>query len=754
MENLKKSNPERVTGYEKDNNLPNIHFVRRFASRHSLTLRKSLEISKGRAVCSVSDLEHWQEETFKYLVENPKFLDCFSDPRRVWNQDESSIECGISGQKVLAPIGAKIIYTVAGSTREHVTTSFTVSAAGDVVPPRTIHKGVRNVAATHLQNLPNDTQSGQWTFSVSEKGFINRELFLQVLIDLDNYLNKHNIKRPIILFYDGASPHISIAAAEFCSTHGIQPWLFKPNFTHLLQPLDLSFFASLKKELKKLAWTWQTKPSNTGQVLNKYSVIGVLHSAVENCLSRINLIPSGFKRAGLFPWDRSAPDKSKLNPSKAYSVPLDSQSKLSSSNSSRLLTSEMSSSSSHPLSDISPSSGENSPPLDSSPAVMSTVSVSPQAEVSSVQDSDSAGLSLPSFSHPIDMSSLLCSPTSGSFYVSVSASLLVSSPPLLSTFSSTELLSVTSSHSSEMSPSSSSSPPALITTLSTVEHAGISVSSGSKAVESTEQGQTIIQENENIFGDISNFDPPLSSTLIPELQSTKTFICTGCNRRILLRFQDLHSASCQEREKISVKDVTVKKFIPTTLPVFTIEERKSHLLKFEVLLLTPGQTEEFTKMFLNKLNCDEPLFLSWLSLKSGTIETEEQAIDSVLSLHTAKNVPKRITKRKMNVPDGGERYDPSCTAWVDILKETDAKKRKTIEAKNVKNNKKQAKENTKSKKPQNTEVKKKPKSKSQLKNQDMATSKSVIKKNMRSNVDDHSRHILVGEFSLKNRTKS
>ena len=120
MQGLKIANNERKTGYEDQNNLPNMSFVRRFATRHSLTLRKSLEISKGRAVCFVDDLRNWQADTKQYLLESDKFVDCFSDPRRIWNQDESSIECGISGQKVLAPVGSKVIYSVSGSTREHL----------------------------------------------------------------------------------------------------------------------------------------------------------------------------------------------------------------------------------------------------------------------------------------------------------------------------------------------------------------------------------------------------------------------------------------------------------------------------------------------------------------------------------------------------------------------------------------------------------------------------------------------------------
>ena len=54
------------------------------------------------------------------------------------------------------------------------------------------------------------------------------EVFVQILKDLDIYASSQNIKRPLILFMDGASPHISLSMAKFCRDTEIQPWLFKP----------------------------------------------------------------------------------------------------------------------------------------------------------------------------------------------------------------------------------------------------------------------------------------------------------------------------------------------------------------------------------------------------------------------------------------------------------------------------------------------------------------------------------------------
>ena len=62
-------------------------------------------------------------------------------------------------------------------------------------------------------------------------------------------------------------------------------------------------------------------------------------------------------------------------------------------------------------------------------------------------------------------------------------------------------------------------------------------------------------------------------------------------------------------------------------------------------------------------------------MKLTTILTEDEAIVFVMLSYTAQNVPKIAKKRKRNVPAGPKRYDPSSSAWIDIVEETDAKKK-------------------------------------------------------------------------------
>ena len=111
-----------------------------------------------------------------------------------------------------------------------------------------------------------------------------------------------------------------------------------------------------------------------------------------------------------------------------------------------------------------------------------------------------------------------------------------------------------------------------------------------------------------------------------------------------------------------------------SLPHISLAERKSHLMKFEVLLLNPDQVEEFNVKFSSGLmDSGEPLYQAWLHLKLPTQPTESEAILQVLGSHTASNIPKRGRKRNAVVPDGPSRYDPSSQQWVEILEDRENK---------------------------------------------------------------------------------
>ena len=85
-EGLSKSNPRRKFPETWSKLLPEKYFVYNFAMRHLLTLRSTMELNKARSIVSREDLELWQSDTEGGLVFHPDFADCWSDPRRIFNQ--------------------------------------------------------------------------------------------------------------------------------------------------------------------------------------------------------------------------------------------------------------------------------------------------------------------------------------------------------------------------------------------------------------------------------------------------------------------------------------------------------------------------------------------------------------------------------------------------------------------------------------------------------------------------------------------
>ena len=315
---IKVANPKRITGLEDQGQLPSKTWVRRFAHRHSLSLRKCSIISKGRAVISLQDIAMWFGDIGKFLEGRPDLLDAMKDPRRIFNQDETAIEHGVSDMWVLARKGEKQVYGVSSSTREHTTISFTVSADGGVVEPRMIFAGKRDIAKNKL-TLPLDGMTGVWQYSYTENGWVQQSTYLDILNDLVRYVQLKDIPLPIILLIDGASCHLSLEMAQLCLNYQIQPILLRPNTTHLCQALDLTFFASLKAGLKTEQELWHRETSNIGSSLSKYTVVNLVHKVAERIIAdKPGLIAKGFRKAGIFPWNPSAPTSQRMLPSQVY----------------------------------------------------------------------------------------------------------------------------------------------------------------------------------------------------------------------------------------------------------------------------------------------------------------------------------------------------------------------------------------------------------------------------------------------------
>ena len=213
LKSIHKADPQRKNLYEERNFVPYNSFVQRFMKRHNLTTVMSTEISKGRSALQAKDLMQWFAITEEKLNNDKDLKEVFSDPDRIWNCDETGAQLGTEKRRVVAKFGTRNVkHLNSGSgSRQSVSVAYTVSASGKLVPPRAIYAGVRNLAERKLSTMPADGKSGQWSFSRSDKGFQTSETFLECLQDLDKFLEEQKIKRPIIVYMDQATCHVSLA---------------------------------------------------------------------------------------------------------------------------------------------------------------------------------------------------------------------------------------------------------------------------------------------------------------------------------------------------------------------------------------------------------------------------------------------------------------------------------------------------------------------------------------------------------------
>ena len=109
-----------------------------------------------------------------------------------------------------------------------------------------------------------------------------------------------------------------------------------------------------------------------------------------------------------------------------------------------------------------------------------------------------------------------------------------------------------------------------------------------------------------------------------------------------------------------IQDEEVPKF---DHPVFS----SRHHSTFEGVFLLEEQVIKYKDMFLRGVMSSNPFSLAWKAFKAVSLPTENETLDSVLSCHKPKNIPKRKAHRGRKVPGGATCFDPTSKEWRDIL---------------------------------------------------------------------------------------
>ncbi|XP_034934472.1 uncharacterized protein [Chelonus insularis] len=283
------------------NQRPGRHWYESFEKRHpNLTFRKPQHLSLTRVSVTREDLQQWFAEIEQYL-RSKDLLNI--EPSRIFNCDETSLMLCPDSERVRTGKGTRSVYRVVDAGKECHTVLFMYAASGFRAPPMLMFPYKDKLPQKIVKNTP----SG-WGRGISDNGWMTTETLYEYITNVFYpWLLQNKIQFPVIIYLDNHSSHMNIPLVSFCREKMIELIGFFPNSTHIVQPLDISFFHPFKEAWKKTVPKWKNK-NNTLKIKKeefpivlKYTLDG-MNEIEKKC------IQSGFRGSGLYPFNPTAVD--------------------------------------------------------------------------------------------------------------------------------------------------------------------------------------------------------------------------------------------------------------------------------------------------------------------------------------------------------------------------------------------------------------------------------------------------------------
>ena len=279
-----------------------------FRSRNpNLTMRISQPLSYSRATAANKDII---DDFFAKMGAIYARLNLLSKPMQIYNVDETGISVVHKAGKVITQIGRKNVWSVTSAEKGKTHTVITcVSASGFVIPPMMIYPRKRMNEKLKQGAVP------ETLFECSDSGWINEGLYIKWF---KFFLAKIPPTRPVLLIEDGHSSHISIDVIKLARDNGVHLLCLPAHTMHMLQPLDVGVFKSLKSNYSMACKKFLSK--RPGQVITTDVLASLLAQAWPESVTPVNVM-SGFRKCGIYPLNPGQISDRQLAPSRAFVKP-------------------------------------------------------------------------------------------------------------------------------------------------------------------------------------------------------------------------------------------------------------------------------------------------------------------------------------------------------------------------------------------------------------------------------------------------
>jgi hypothetical protein len=260
--------------------------------RSELKSRFSRRYNYERAKCEDQKIiqeyfDSVQEATLKYGIL----------PEDIYNFDETGFAMGLCAT-------AKVITgsdryarpkLLQPGNREWVTSIEAVNSTGWALPSYVIFKATKYSQEGWFESLPCD-----WKINISDNGWTTDKIGMDWLINhFIPYTNGRTMGRYRMLILDGHGSHLTAEFDRICTENNIIPICMPPHSSHLLQPLDVSCFAVLKRQYGQLVEQRMRLGFNH---IDKIDFLTAFPEA-RTMAYKAETIWNGFRATGLVPFD-------------------------------------------------------------------------------------------------------------------------------------------------------------------------------------------------------------------------------------------------------------------------------------------------------------------------------------------------------------------------------------------------------------------------------------------------------------------
>ena len=271
-------------------NLPGEDWINGFLARHKsdLTHRMCQNLTNAKAKVGAEEIREYFDNLKVTLEGVP--------PENIVNYDETNFTDDPGSKKMVFRRGVKYPERIMNSTKASVSVMFSGTASGSILPPYVVHKA-ENIYSSWTENGPPGTRVGR-----SRSGWFDASNFEDwfMTIAVPWARRKQGLK---VMIGDNLSSHLNITVVKKCQELNIRFALLPPNTTHICQPLDVAYFAPMKRIWRATISDWKIKnPSK--KAVDKTQFLPLLKNAINKLGNNAcaNII-SGFRSCGISPFN-------------------------------------------------------------------------------------------------------------------------------------------------------------------------------------------------------------------------------------------------------------------------------------------------------------------------------------------------------------------------------------------------------------------------------------------------------------------